>query len=211
MKRISLACALLAVTCSSIVAAEVSEPQSVYQAKCSACHGTAAQGNSSMGAPGLAGQTAFYLAEQLRQFREGRRGTHPGDTNGQVMRTIAMGLKEEQLDSLSSLLSEMENAPITEDLTGNSQRGQALYASTCASCHGASAEGNSHLGAPNLRVLSYWYTRHQIIAYREGWRGKDSAGNIKAVWMRGIAAHIEEDSIQDISLYVQSLRETDID
>lgn len=211
MKLLSLADILFVALFSSATIAETSQVRSIYAATCSACHGLEAQGNPAMGAPRLAGQARFYLAEQLRQFREGRRGAHHDDANGSLMRATSLGLDDDQIDSLAVLLSGIKSQFVPEELTGNSEAGKEIYQSTCASCHGISAEGNAHLGTPNLSVLSYWYSRQQISNYRKGWRGKDSAGNIKAAWMRGIASHIEEEQIQDISIYAQSLREKDIE
>lgn len=203
----SLAGAVLVALFSSMTSAETAAADALYATTCSACHGPEAQGNAAAGAPRLAGQAEFYLAEQLHQFRDGRRGAHPDDANGALMRATSLGLSDDQINSMAVLLAAMESEFIPEELTGNAEAGGEIYRSTCAACHGVSAQGNAHLGTPNLNVLSYWYTRQQISSYRKGWRGKDSPDNIKAVWMRGIASHVEEDQIQEISIYVQSLRE----
>jgi cbb3-type cytochrome c oxidase subunit III len=206
MRFLSLASALLVSLFSSVISAQNPDPQSIYNATCSACHGLEAQGNPATNSPRLAGQAQFYLIEQLRQFRDGRRGAHPDDANGALMRAMALGLDDEQIESLALLLSTKGSEFIPEELSGDSEAGREIYQSTCSSCHGISAEGNAHLQTPNLRILSYWYTRQQIATYRQGWRGEDTSGNIRATWMRGIAQHIEEDQIQDLSIYVQSLR-----
>lgn len=58
-------------------------------ALCSACHGADGQGNEGLGAPALVSLDAWYLADQLRRYAEGLRGTHPADTYGAQMRAFA--------------------------------------------------------------------------------------------------------------------------
>ena len=42
-----------------------------------------------MNAPALAGRDDWYLASQLRNFRDGVRGAHPGDLYGDQMMMMA--------------------------------------------------------------------------------------------------------------------------
>jgi len=58
-------------------------------APCSACHGPGAQGNESLGAPALVTLDGWYIAEQLRLYAEGLRGTHQADTYGAQMRALS--------------------------------------------------------------------------------------------------------------------------
>ena len=44
------------------------------------------------------------------------------------------------------------------------------YQMHCASCHGATGEGNMSLGAPNLTLFSSAYLERQLRGFREGWR-----------------------------------------
>ncbi len=69
--------------------------ESLYQV-CAACHGDKGQGNPDTRAPRLAGQYPWYLEQQLRNFRDGLRGTDSGDVNGQVMRPMALALADDQ-------------------------------------------------------------------------------------------------------------------
>ena len=64
-------------------------------AACAACHGAAGEGNEPLGAPALAGQNDWYLATQIRNYRDGRRGTHPDDARGATMRPFVAALVDD--------------------------------------------------------------------------------------------------------------------
>ena len=49
------------------------------------------------------------------------------------------------------------------------------YQTHCAQCHGARAQGNEALGAPNLSLLSEQYIKRQLQAFKEGWRSSDNS------------------------------------
>jgi cytochrome c553 len=65
-------------------------------AACAECHGADAAGNRERDAPPLRDASDWYLAAQLEKFREGIRGTSPGDVTGGQMRPMALGLADEQ-------------------------------------------------------------------------------------------------------------------
>ncbi len=63
-------------------------------ATCAACHGSAAEGNAALNAPGLAGQSDWYLLRQLKKFRSGARGSIEGDVLGAQMRAAMSPLTD---------------------------------------------------------------------------------------------------------------------
>jgi cytochrome c553 len=65
---------------------------------CAACHGPAGDGNAPAAYPALRGQYATYVAAQLRNYRAGTRQTDPG----QMMRTVASTMTDEQIDAVAS-------------------------------------------------------------------------------------------------------------
>ncbi len=69
--------------------------QSLYSS-CVLCHGAQGEGNEGMGAPALAGQSDWYLAQQLRHYREGIRGSHPDDVYGQQMAAMMLPLVDDR-------------------------------------------------------------------------------------------------------------------
>jgi len=67
---------------------------------CSACHGEQAQGSEDNEAPRLEGQYDWYLITQLENFRAGRRGNHEEDDNGQMMRSMALDLSDQDIEDV---------------------------------------------------------------------------------------------------------------
>ncbi len=63
---------------------------------CAACHGADGEGLEALQSPPLAGQSDWYLVTQLQHFRAGVRGASPSDTQGDLMRTAALSLADEQ-------------------------------------------------------------------------------------------------------------------
>ncbi|MEM1229160.1 MAG: c-type cytochrome [Pseudomonadota bacterium] len=64
-------------------------------AVCAACHGQQAEGNDALGGPALANLNDWYLARQLKNFKEGRRAYHPEDTYGAQMKPMSMTLADD--------------------------------------------------------------------------------------------------------------------
>jgi cytochrome c oxidase subunit 2 len=65
-------------------------------ATCAACHGADGRGIEAMNAPRLAGMSDWYLVTQLRNFKQGIRGTHPKDPHGPQMGSLAATLVDDR-------------------------------------------------------------------------------------------------------------------
>ncbi|MBM3359626.1 MAG: c-type cytochrome [Betaproteobacteria bacterium] len=63
---------------------------------CGACHGPDGRGVQAMNAPGLAGMSDWYLVTQLKNYKQGIRGTHPQDQYGVQMALMAAILGDDQ-------------------------------------------------------------------------------------------------------------------
>lgn len=70
------------------VTADAARGASLYTS-CAACHGERGEGNATLQAPGLAGQSDWYLVRQLDKYRAGSRGYVPEDIQGMQMRAAA--------------------------------------------------------------------------------------------------------------------------
>ncbi|MBG6074579.1 cytochrome c [Polaromonas sp. CG_9.11] len=82
------------------LAADINAGKAKASATCAVCHG--AQGMSSLpNAPHLAGQPQIYLAEQLKNYRSGKR-TH------EVMGVVAKPLSDAEIDNLSGWYASLQ-------------------------------------------------------------------------------------------------------
>jgi cytochrome c oxidase subunit II len=175
-------------------------------ALCAACHGANGEGNLNMNAPRIAGQEPWYLKRQMEAYRNGWRGTAPGDTPGMQMRPMAMAVAAPQaLENLAAYVEALPEPEMTITVEGDVEAGQRAYA-VCAACHGARAEGNEQMAGPRLAGQSDWYLVRQMHNYRNGLRGydpKDIFGN----QMKPMAMTLPDDqAILDVVAYINSLR-----
>ena len=63
---------------------------------CAYCHGADGMGIQALNAPRTAGMTDWYLARQLRNFKDGVRGAHPQDYYGNQMGFMGRTLADDQ-------------------------------------------------------------------------------------------------------------------
>lgn len=175
---------------------------------CTSCHGSALQGDEKQAAPLLAGREAWFLAEQMRAFQKGWRGTD-ADHSGAAMRAIVMSLDDKTIDTLAAEIAAMpapksapNKDPIQADVTALAA---PRYNAVCSACHGSKAQGNKRLKAPALGALSESYLLAQINKFRQGIRGAhpdDKAG----AQMRRSAANIADDKEADaLAQYIRQL------
>lgn len=178
-------------------------------ATCMACHGQDGRGNEALQAPQLAGQEAWYLSTQLRNFKNGVRGAHPQDVKGMQMRPMAMMLSDDQaIADVSAYLHGLQPGVGKVTLGGDATKGQSLYTS-CIACHGMDAKGNTALKAPSLAGQEDWYLARQLLNFRTGIRGAhpdDAAGAL----MRPMAATLaDEVAIHDVAAYLTTMGRAD--
>jgi cytochrome c oxidase subunit 2 len=76
-------------------------------ATCAGCHGPDAKGLQAVSAPGLRYTSDWYQLTQLKNYKQGIRGTHPKDVEGAAMRGMSMLLADEQMmkDVIAYVLS----------------------------------------------------------------------------------------------------------
>src|SRR6202011_5563498 len=118
---------------------------------CQACHG--ANGNSTNPEwPSLAGLGADYIAEQLKNFKEGKR-TNP------VMMPNAASLSPADMADLGAYFDSLTNTGLEAD-PSYWQAGEKLYRGgdqaraipACMACHGPPGQGNEPTKFPPLRA-----------------------------------------------------------
>jgi cytochrome c553 len=80
---------------------DVAEGQKAYLV-CASCHGVTGSGFEAGKVPPLAGLDDWYVAAQIRKFKDGVRGTTSDDAFGPVMRNIAASLSAENIDQIAA-------------------------------------------------------------------------------------------------------------
>jgi cytochrome c oxidase subunit 2 len=65
-------------------------------ATCSGCHGLKGEGVEPVGAPSLRHTSDWYQLTQIKNYKQGIRGSDPRDVGGAAMRGMSMLLADEQ-------------------------------------------------------------------------------------------------------------------
>lgn len=206
-KLITTALALSAFSSISVQAAEgdVGVAAAMDDRYCTTCHGAEGIGNIAVEAPRLAGMEAWYLKRQLENFRAGIRGAHQQDTQGIAMRPMAAKLTDESIADIVSWVGEWEYLPAAATIEGNVNQGRTAY-QTCATCHGANAEGNEALGAPALAGQNDWYMITQLRNFRAGFRGshpEDTYGSQMLAMSKSLR---DDQAVINVVSYINTLQ-----
>jgi cytochrome c553 len=177
--------------------AEAGAPKAVV---CQACHG--ANGNSTNPEwPSLAGIGADYIAEQLKNFKGGKR-------QNPVMMPMAANLSPDDMADLGAYFDSLTNTGLEAD-PSYWQAGEKLYRSgdgprkipACMACHGPTGKGNEPAKFPALRGQQSVYVIKQLSDYASGTRATGPNGI-----MQTVARRLTPDDMRNVASYVQGLR-----
>ncbi|MCB1053502.1 MAG: c-type cytochrome, partial [Acidobacteria bacterium] len=177
-----------------------------YYQTCVACHGANGEGMKTLNSPNLTHLPEWYILSQLKNFKDGIRGTDPKDLYGMQMRPMAMTLPDEKamLDVIAYIKT-LKPGSVEHTESGDAAKGKSLYA-TCTACHGAKGEGNEALHAPSFEGQADWYMIRQLQNFKAGIRG----ANPKDMWgqqMRPMAMTLPDDkAIKDVVAYIKTLK-----
>jgi len=167
---------------------------------CQACHG--ANGNSANPQwPSLAGLGADYIAEQLQNFKAGKR-------NNPIMMPLAATLSPDDMADLGAYFGGLANTGLEAD-PSYWQAGQKLYRGgdkdrgipACMACHGPTGAGNEPAKFPALRGQHSEYVVKQLNDYVSGARPAGPGGIMPAV-----AKRLSPEDMRNVASYVQGLR-----
>ena len=202
MKRLWILAATIsgAIVSNTVLAAASVEAGAAKAVVCQACHG--ANGNSANPEwPSLAGIGADYIADQLKNFKEGKR-------NNPVMMPNAMTLSADDMANLGAYFDSLTNTGLEAD-PSYWQAGQKLYRGgdqarsipACMACHGPTGRGNEAAKFPALRGQQSVYVMKQLNDYASGARATGPNGI-----MQLIAKRLSPDDIRNLASYLQGLR-----
>jgi cytochrome c553 len=86
----------------------------LYQRRCASCHGEKGEGNQKLISPSLTHLEGWYFYQQMRKFREGKRGYHPRDEGGRVMSAASKDLSDYDIKNLVAYCVEAFGLPEVE-------------------------------------------------------------------------------------------------
>jgi cytochrome c553 len=128
--------------------------------RCASCHGDDGAGVIDEATPRIAGQHYRVLVRQIVDFRNGKRW----DMRMEGVVSGHKALPETQdIADVAAFVSDMQRDGTRSVGDGrNLQRGAALYAENCASCHGVGADGNEKRDIPRIGGQHASYLERQI-------------------------------------------------
>ncbi|MEP7242715.1 MAG: c-type cytochrome [Gammaproteobacteria bacterium] len=171
---------------------------------CAGCHGNAAEGRVEVRAPALTGLASAYITRQLRNFRNGRRGSM-ADMHGFMMIGRASALPGDR--GVRDVVAYIGTMPaVREAPQAKADLGQGKkYYESCVVCHGSKAEGNEGLSAPALSHLDSQYMLTQMRNFQTKVRGAADA-DVPGQQMAAAAAALRAaKAMRAVIAYIKSL------
>ena len=209
MRILSTASLLLAIALSApdATAQDVDHGKDDYKL-CASCHGFDAAGNQLVNAPALAGQEAWYLERQIRNFRAGIRGNSDGDTHGQAMALMTRGLESDQ--TIMDIVAYIGTLPAADPASTIDWRREQWRVTSTRNLRRLSRHergGQRDAECPGTRLtLDDWYQLRQLQLFRDGSRGAH-ADDVYGQQMRPMASVLADDkAMRDVVTYISSLK-----
>ena len=177
-----------------VVTGDMAAGAKIYAETCLACHGT--NGNSVVAAqPILAGQHAYYLYEQLKEYKEGTRANA-------VMAQFVAKLADQDMADVAVFLAAQQAGLSGADDKELALAGEQLYRRgsekvvSCLGCHGPAGQGIP----PEYPRLSGQHAEYVITTLTE-FRTKKRINLI----MNEVAADLSDDDIKALAEYISGL------
>jgi cytochrome c553 len=181
--------------------------QTIFQNLCVQCHAAKGEGNVLIKAPAIAGMPDWYVLAQMKNFQTDKRGAHPLDTEGQLMRAMSKMLNVDQTRAVADYVSKLPRNPLQSTITADITEGKRLYAERCMECHRYNGEGDMAYPSPPVMGLQDWYLVSRMKKYQNGIQGaeKDDKNGQKMVFS---STFIEDEAtLQSLVAYLMQLPE----
>jgi cytochrome c553 len=169
---------------------------------CAQCHAFTGGSDGSGAFPRIAGQSAVYLAKQLRDFRSGVRANA-------IMSPIASALSPDDMEDVAAYYSNVETPfpPLGNATPDLVKKGELLAEAGnpakgipgCRVCHGAGGVGQPPT-VPYLAGQYGHYTAFQLQMWRRGFRRNSPEA------MALFAKKLDDEEIAAIAAYYQQVR-----
>ena len=191
-----LAALALAAAALPLRAADLARAEEIVQGQCFICHGSDGESSSPV-FPRLAGQHAGYIAQQLANYKSGKR-------RSTAMQPMVADLTEADFKALGTWFETRPTRTHPVDDPGLAQMGQLIFTrgnpysgvAACMSCHGPQGHGTEAL--PRLAGQHAQYTENQLKAFAS--RQRDNA------IMHAIASKLTELEAKAVASYISGLK-----
>jgi cytochrome c553 len=163
-------------------------------AECQSCHRSDASGRARFDIPRLSGQHASVLIKQLMDIRSGLR-VNPEMKNYMLDSDLT-------LQDFADMAAYLSSLPVSANIVHGPpelvQRGETLYGTHCAACHGEHGEGRGELFYPMLASQHYSYLLRELDLIVNGERGNSNPAmppilqTLSADDKRAVAAYLAQ-------------------
>ena len=193
--------------CGEVTPAGLARGQQIFD-NCYPCHGKDGAGNSTLGAPAIAGLPRWYVERQLLNFKTSMRGANPHDMEGARMRPMARSLyRPGDVESVARYVSTLTaRVPGPGTMPGDTASGRMTYQNVCITCHQEDLSGNEALGTPPLTTQLDWYMLTQLYKFKNGLRGAhpdDAMGAQMAAMSQTLA---DSSAMHDVIAFIRTLQ-----
>lgn len=142
---------------------------------CAACHGVGAKGGP--GFPDLTDKAWLWGDSPDAILQTLRVGVNSEHVDSRVSQMPAWGrdgmLKDDAIRNAVAYVHSLSHPGMTKDvLDGDAAAGKAVFAANCSACHGASAKGNTKMGAPDLTDRFWLYGGDETSIYESVYNGR---------------------------------------
>ena len=172
--------------------------KAAFAVNCIQCHGSGAQGGP--GYPNLNDDDWIWggsLEAIYTTIKHGIRFDADDDTRTSDMPAFGKDevLEKDQIKQVAAYVASISGQ---QSDAGEAEKGAAVFAENCASCHGEKGKGNHEFGAPNLVDAITFYGETQEALVRQ-------INNPRHGVMPAWAGRLDDNTIKQLTVYIHAL------
>lgn len=172
-----------------------------YQVHCLACHGGVQNGDVTNG-PQLGGLSAKYIHSQLKNFKDGRRGS--GGVEAKIMSDALAIYDEEDFFEIAHWASHIKSERRFDYSRFRNTEGYKLYEKKCKGCH--NGMGRLITGSPKLSNLDSGYLIRQLHFIGEDLRKYDKPTKHQ-LKMQAVVKDLTDDEFDLLARFITAATE----